>query len=62
MFAFPGPPSPEHTNTPCPTCGGDLGVAIYATARTQYWRCVNCTATWCVTIGHPSHISGSHQP
>jgi hypothetical protein len=51
MFVFPGPPSPEHTDKPCPTCGGELALPVYATAHTQYWRCINCAATWSLTIG-----------
>ena len=60
MFVFPGPPSPEHVNTRCPTCGGDIAVPMYATARTQYWRCVNCATTLCVAVDQPSH-SGAPQ-
>ena len=46
MFAFTPPPEPEKTTTPCPHCACREAIAIYATARTHYFRCVGCGQVW----------------
>jgi len=49
MFAFTPPPTPETTPTPCPHCQHPESVALYATARTEYFRCISCHGIWTVT-------------
>ena len=49
MFAFTPPPAPETTPTPCPQCTCPQAIAIYATARTEYFRCVGCGGIWTLT-------------
>ena len=42
LFTFTPPPSPEQTPTPCPVCHSHEGLPLYATSRSQYYRCVSC--------------------
>jgi len=49
MFAFTPPPAPETTPTPCPQCASHEAISLYATARTEYFRCVQCHQVWTVT-------------
>jgi hypothetical protein len=53
MFGFTPPPTPETTPTPCPHCASHEAIALYATARTEYFRCVRCSEVW--TITHDQH-------
>jgi hypothetical protein len=49
MFAFTPPATPEPTPTPCPHCQHPEGIAMYATAVTEYFRCVRCRQIWTLT-------------
>ena len=51
MFRFTPPPSPQPTPTPCPQCQACEGVAVYATVRTEYFRCIQCQQVWEVRDG-----------
>jgi hypothetical protein len=46
MFAFTPPAMPEPTPTPCPHCENAISLAVYATARTEYFRCARCHEVW----------------
>jgi hypothetical protein len=54
LFTFTPPPTPQHTPTPCPACNSDEGLPLYATSRSQYYRCTCCRQIW----GH----SDNHHP
>lgn len=49
MFGFLPPPTPQAAPTPCPRCAAGQAVSLYATARTEYFRCVSCEHIWNVT-------------
>jgi hypothetical protein len=49
MFRFAPPPAPQTAPTPCPQCHGQEAIPLYATARTEYYRCVQCRHWWSVT-------------
>jgi Zn ribbon nucleic-acid-binding protein len=49
MFGFAPPPSPEPAPTPCPQCGAAEAIRLYATVRTEYFRCVCCRLIRSVT-------------
>ena len=42
MFTLTPPAAPEPTRDACPQCESREAIAIYATARTTYFRCVGC--------------------
>ena len=49
MFGFTPPAAPETPPTPCPHCSNTLAIPLYATARTEYFRCARCQQVWTVT-------------
>ena len=55
LFTFAPPPTPEQTPSPCPVCHSDEGVPLYATSRSQYFRCTSCRQIWAHTDSdHPA--------
>ena len=55
LFTFAPPPVPEHAPEPCPVCHSDLAVPLYATSRSQYFRCASCRQIWAHTdTNHPA--------
>ena len=54
MFAFTPPAAPETAPTPCPHCDHTQAIALYATARTEYFRCARCHQVWTVTHDTPA--------
>jgi Zn ribbon nucleic-acid-binding protein len=50
MFGFTPPPTPQEAPVPCPHCAGREAIALYATTRTEYLRCVACRQVW--TVSH----------
>jgi hypothetical protein len=59
MFGFPQPAEAQTVGTPCPCCGTDRAVPVYATALRQFFRCVRCTNTWAVTVSGSDGSSGA---
>ena len=60
MFGFAPPPAPQTVPTPCPGCHSSEAVSLYATARTEYFRCVRCQTVWPVTRGdHAPHVAAA---
>ena len=55
MFGFTPPATPQTAPTPCPQCHSLLAIALYATMRTEYFRCVECRSVRSVT--HDEHES-----
>ncbi len=49
MFGFTPPATPQTAPTPCPECHSLLAIALYATQRTEYFRCVQCHHVWTLT-------------
>ena len=41
-FRFMPPATPEIAAAPCPHCGAHDVKALYETARTRYYRCLQC--------------------
>jgi hypothetical protein len=46
MFTLPPPRTPEPPPTPCPRCQAQQAIAMYATSRVQWHRCVCCGEVW----------------
>jgi hypothetical protein len=49
MFGFAPPPAPQAAPTPCPQCQAREAISVYATARTEYFRCTHCRNVWTVS-------------
>jgi hypothetical protein len=63
MFGFTPPATPQTAPTPCPECNGLLAIALYATLRTEYFRCVQCHHVRSLTHDEPaaeSHGESEH--
>jgi hypothetical protein len=52
MFAFTPPPMPQEAPVPCPHCAAREAIVLYATARTEYFRCERCRQIWTVSRDH----------
>ena len=52
MFGFAPPPAPQVAPTPCPVCQAREAIPLYATARTEYFRCVECRHVWTLSHDH----------
>jgi hypothetical protein len=57
MFGFTPPAAPETTPTPCPHCANAEAIPLYATARTEYFRCARCQQIWTLTHGDDAPAS-----
>lgn len=59
MFGFAPPPIPQPAPTPCPHCQAREAIALYATALTAYFRCVQCRQVWTATPDRPQNAPGA---
>jgi Zn ribbon nucleic-acid-binding protein len=60
MFGFTPPATPQTAPLPCPQCHSLLAIAMYATQRTEYFRCVQCRHVW--TLTHEEPVAEAHEP
>lgn len=59
MFGFTPPATPQQTSHACPHCESHDAIALYATTRTEYFRCVHCRQVWTATRDDVPFVPGA---